>query len=164
METEQSTAPPEPLNLADMSAVDEGCMQVHFNGVPINWYWWLAGPGHPMGEAQAARVSKEARRLNRSIQNAQANNRRWTAPEDNGEDIRESNVNWVMERFLRWTPDEQKFGPDLCRSSPENARKLLLDPRYGWLLDQLLEFLRDVNSFTRRSEKNSRPSPSATST
>jgi hypothetical protein len=46
---------------------------------------------------------------------------------------------------------ELEGGPFPC--TPDNARKILADPRYGLVFDQANEFLRDEKDFTKRSAK-----------
>lgn len=149
------------FDLNDLNAADESVMTVAVSGKPTDWTWTFAGPGHPKAVEQANRLSRERLHDERQKEQARANGRKWKAPEETVDETRVRNVDFIVERLLGWSP--VTMGGKDHPFTPENARGLLLDPRKGALLVQALEFLGDEASFTPRSEINSAPLQSATS-
>lgn len=139
------------FDLDALDATDEGYMAVIANGKPTTWLWTFCGPGHPRAIAQSNRVAREQLTRNRQKEQAQANGRKWKAPEQSPEELLQDNVNFVMERLLGWS--DVTMGGEPYPFSDENARKLLMDPKKGALLQQAIEFIIDDNSFTQRSAK-----------
>lgn len=140
------------LDLAAFDAIDEAAMEVlTADGRTTGWTWFFAGPGHPKGIEQSNRVAREELAKARLKEQAQVNGRKWKAPERVPDELREENVNFVMERLLRWSPIRID-GEDFPFTS-ENVRKLLIDPRKGGLLQQAIDFILADNSFTKRSPK-----------
>jgi hypothetical protein len=137
------------VDVAQFDAADEAEMVVHLNGQPTTWVWVFAGPGHPVSVKQSSRIARERLREERLKEQARVNGRKWTPPDDNFDTVQDRNIDYVVERLLRWTP--VRMGGEDLPFSPENARKLLADPRKTTLLAQALEFLTEDESFTRRS-------------
>jgi len=118
-------------------------------GEPTGWRITFAGPGHPKAVEQSNRLQRKRLREEKSREQAQMNGRKWKAEEKTPEEIRAENVAFVVERILGWTPVRIN-GEDLP-FTPENATRLLLDPKKGKLFTQMLEFLAAEESFTKRS-------------
>lgn len=150
MDPETKETPP--LDLMALDAVDESDMKVMAGDKPTSWVWTFCGPGHPRAIAQKERISRETLARMRSQEQAQVNRKKWKAPETSTEELQEDNVNYVLERLLRWNPVTLAGQP--YPYSPENARALLMDPKKGALLQQAIEFINNDNSFTQRSAKN----------
>jgi hypothetical protein len=140
------------FDLDALDASDEGYMTVMANGKPTSWVWTFCGPGHPRAIAQSNRVAREQLSRNRLKEQAQANGRKWKAPEQSPEELLRDNVNFVMERLLNWS--DATVGGQPYPFTEENARAILMDPKKGALLQQAIEFIIDDNSFTQRSAKN----------
>lgn len=149
------------FDIDQLDAADEATMTVVANGALTTWVWTFAGPGHSKTVEQANRMSREALHEKRQKEQAQANGRKWKAPEESVDEVRAKNVNFVVERLIGWT-GAKRGGEDFAFST-EAARALLLDPRKGALLVQALEFLGEESSFTQRSVTASATSPSDTS-
>lgn len=137
------------FDLSDLDSMDESSMTVTSNGKLTDWVWKFAGPGHPQTIAQTERLSRE--RLHREAQQEQArvNGRKWKAPEESIDELRERNARFITDRLLGWSAVKLQGAP--YPFTPENAKKLLLDPRKSSLLIQALEFLGDDQAFTQRS-------------
>lgn len=133
----------------DFDAADTATMNVVVKGQPSGWLWTFAGPGHPKTVEQGNRLSRERLRKEHDIEQARVNNRKWKAPEEDVDTVRDRNINWVIERLVGWSP--VKIDGKEVPFSPEAARKLLIDPRKVDLLTQALDFLAADNSFTKRS-------------
>lgn len=142
----------ESFDLAELDSADEAEMVVHANGRATDWRWIFAGPGHPRAVDQSNRVAREELQKRRLKEQAQANARKWKAPDQSPEEMIEDNVRFVLERLLRWSP--VTMGGQDYPYSQENARALLLDRKKGALLQQAIEFLLEDNSFTVPSAKS----------
>ncbi len=140
------------FDLDQLDAADQAFMTVKAGDVVTDWVWTFCGPGHPKAIAQNNRISRDQLNRNRLKEQAQVNGKKWRAPEQSIDEVLASNVNFVMERLLGWS--EIKMGGEPYPFSEENARKLLMDPKKGALLQQAIEFVIDENSFMQRSAKN----------
>jgi hypothetical protein len=137
---------------ADLEANDEAEMVVMMGGSPTSWTWTFAGPGHAQGVAQSNRIAREDLYKTKQItKEARANGKKWKAEAQTPEELLSSNVTYVTERLLRWSP-VRLDGADYPFSA-DNARALLMDRRKGALLQQAIDFLLDDTSFTKRSPK-----------
>lgn len=139
------------FDIADLDASDEAQMIVQSNGRATSWVWTFAGPGHPKAVDLSNKLSRE--RLHREAEQEQArvNGRKWKSDEETPDELAKRNADYIVERLLGWSP--VKFSGEDYPFTPENARKLLLDPKKGALAMQALEYLADQRSFTKRSSK-----------
>jgi hypothetical protein len=137
------------FDLSDLDYSDEATMTVVIKGKPSDWTWTFAGPGHEKTIEQRNRMSRERLHREHEQEQARVNGKKWTAPEESVAAVRDRNIAFVVDRLLGWS--EFKFGGAVYPFSPENARKLLSDPKKGALLVQALEFLSDDQAFTTRS-------------
>lgn len=137
------------ISLDSFADADVAEMNVVVNGKPSGWLWSFAGPGHDKAIAQSNRLSRERLHKDKLIEQARVNGKKWVAPEDTPDGVRTTNVDFVIERLVGWSPiriDGKDFD-----FSEENARLLLSDPKRIGLLAQALEFIVSDNSFTKRS-------------
>jgi len=140
------------FDIAALAAADEGDLHIlDGNGNETGWVWTFAGPGHPATVAidreQAARfLSREQLK-----ERAQVNGKKWKGTDETPDELRERTVGYIVARLLRWSSIEME-GAEFP-FSPDNARKILLDRRYGLVFDQANEFLREEKDFTKRSPK-----------
>ncbi len=150
MKTDATAPADDILDLGDASldALDEAEMTVVINGKVTTWVWIFAGPGHEKTVAWGDKIAKQRLHEERQREQAQVNGRKWKAPEETPDEVRERNVQWVLARLLRWSPVRMN-GEDFP-FTPENARTVLIDPRKD-IYRQAIEFLADEQSFTPRS-------------
>lgn len=113
------------------------------------WRITFAGPGHPKTVAWTTEQSR--RNLRKEAQrDAQRENGRKIKPDDRDpDDVRRENVGWVVSRIIDWTP--VKLGGPPIAFSEAAAMDLLMKPEMGWAYVQMVDFLADERSFTRRS-------------
>lgn len=137
------------FDVSDLDSADTAEMPVMSKGKPTGWKLIFAGPGHPKTIEQADSLARERLHRERAQEQARVNGKKWTPPEESVDALRERNINIVADRLIDWSP--VKFGGAVYPFSPENARKLLADPKKGALLVQALEFLSDDQAFTMRS-------------
>lgn len=141
---------PNPVfDISTLEAVDTADMVVFSNGQPTSWVWTFAGPGHPKAVELSNRLSKERLAKEAEQEQARVNGRKWKADVETPEETAERNANYIVNRLLGWT--DVKFAGQPYPFTPDNARKLLLDPKMGMLVIQALEFLTEQKSFTKRS-------------
>lgn len=118
-------------------------------GVPTSWVWTLAGPGHPKTVEQSDRIAREALKAARAKEQAAVNRKKWIEPDKTPDEVRRDNARFFAERVLGWTP--ARINGEAYPYSPDNCIKLLLDPAYGLIYQQLSEHFRADDSFTQRS-------------
>lgn len=141
------------LNLDVFAAADTAEMEVRVAGRPIGWTWTFAGPGHQKTIDQTNRIARLALKESRRKQEAAVNGKKWHADDEDVEDIRRRNVDFVVERLVDWSA-LQVVGKDGKPTdfpfTQENARALLSDPAKAGLLEQAYAFLGDDENFIRR--------------
>jgi hypothetical protein len=147
------------FDLEALKAADTATMTVlhPLTGEPTTWQITFAGPAHPKAIALSNRLARKRLGDERLREQAAANGRKWKAAERLPEEIREENVRIVAERMLGWTPVRIN-GADLPFTE-EAAVRLLLDPAYGRIYDQVLEFLGADDSFLSRPAEASSTVP-----
>jgi hypothetical protein len=149
--TTEAASPVLNLSLDSLADAEIATLNLVIGGTPSGWLWHFAGPGHPKYLTQQNRVSRERLHKDRLIEQARVNGKKWVAPEETPEGVREGNVVYVIERLVGWSPiriDGQDFP-----FTEDNARKILADPKRLNVLTQALEFLSADSSFTQRSAK-----------
>lgn len=147
METEKKG-----FDIAALAAADEGALSIlDANGNATGWIWTFAGPGHPTTVALDRESSSRFLKREQDKEKVRVNGKKWAGDGDTVEDVRGRHIAYIVGRLLRWTDIQMEGAPFPC--TPENARKILLDPRYGLVLDQANEFLRDEKDFTKGSAK-----------
>jgi hypothetical protein len=147
METEKKK-----FDLSSLAAVDEADLDIlDSSGQPTDWVWTFAGPAHPVtvaidNETNARHIARE-----QAKERAQVNGKKWKGGDETPEELRERAINYVVARLLRWTDMEMEGQPFPC--TPDNARKILSDRRFGAVYDQANTFLMEEKAFTKRSAK-----------
>lgn len=137
------------FSLDDFAAADTADMVVMVGGRPTSWVWTFAGPAHPKTIEQSNRQARQRLHDDRMRQQAVVNGKKWKAPEETVETIRDRNIDDIVERLLGWSPVKID-GKDVPFSVDE-AKKLLSDRARAGLLLQAIEFLADEQSFMQRS-------------
>ena len=140
------------FDLAALDAADEARMEVIVNGRGTGWVWTFAGPGHPRAVEQSNRLARDELQRQRLKEQAQANAKKWKAPERTPDELLDENVAFVLERLLGWSDITDKGAP--FPFTPENARTMLMDRRKRSLLQQAMEFILDDSSFTGPSARS----------
>lgn len=140
---------------------DELAIVHPLTGAPTTWVWTLAGPGHPKSIESANIAARDALRLTRLREQAVVNRRKWVEPDRTPDDMRRENAESFATRVLGWTPIKLN-GADYPYTR-DNVVGLLLDPSFGKVYLQLLEYFNSDESFTKRSATTSPTSPSASS-
>jgi len=128
---------------------------------PTTWIWTLAGPGHPKSVEAANKAARESLRIARLREQAQANRKKWIEPERTPDEMRRENAEAFAVRVLEWTPVKMNGADFPC--SQEAVVKLLLDPSFGKVYTQLLEYFASDDSFTKHSAITSSSSQSVSS-
>jgi hypothetical protein len=123
------------------------------DGTPTTWIWTLAGPAHPRSIDASNIAARDALRLQRAREQAIANRRKWIEPERTPDEMRLENAKSFAMRVLNWTP--AKINGEVYPFSQENVVALLVNPAYGKVYLQLLEYFTADDSFTERSATTS---------
>jgi hypothetical protein len=107
--------------------------------------------GHPATIELSNRVAGAA--LKKAAPGARrrrtARGKKWKEDEESLEEIRFENVDNIVTRTKGFTPI--KLDGQMIEFIAEAARKLLLDRKKGWLLEQIAEYLRDEANFIQPS-------------
>lgn len=143
--------PKKDIDLSDLDAQDEAQLAIKHptTGEPTTWVWSFYGPGHPKTIEIANRVSREALRDLAAQKQARVNGKKWKEEDQSIDQIRAENVENIVARTRTFTP--VKIGAETIEFSPAAAKALLLDRKKGWLFSQIVEFLRDDESFIQPS-------------
>ena len=113
------------------------------------WVITFAGPSHPRAVAWSNENSRRTLRKEQQVEQARANGKKYKAEDRDVDDVRRENIQWVVAHIVDWTPIDIGDGP--VAFSDAAATELLLNRRMGWALVQMIDFLADDRSFTKRS-------------
>jgi len=145
-----------PQDTADLEILKPGGVE------GTGWTVTFAGPSHPKTIAFGNELSRKNLRRSRLIEAAQVNGKKFKPEEREVDEVRRENVSFVVSRIVGWTP--VRLGPgEPIAFSEEAATNLLIDPKLGWVLNQMTEFLAEERSFTKGSATTPASSPSDTS-
>ena len=150
-ETAVAVADSGAIDISGAMPVDTGILDIRKAGTeqPTGWKITFAGPSHPKTLAWADRQSRRALHRQAAIEAAQVNGRKYKPEERTPDDVRRDNVEWIVARILDWTPI--KVGGEVIAFSEAAATRLLSRPEMGWAFQQMVDYLADERSFTRRS-------------
>jgi hypothetical protein len=139
------------FDLSEVDAQDEGQLIIKHPKTlePTGWTWTFYGPGHAVTIALSNRVGDAALKKATAKRQAQANGKKWNEDETSLDQIRVENVDNIVTRTKSFTPI--KLDGQLIEYSADAARRLLLDRKKGWLLEQIAEYLRDEANFIQPS-------------
>jgi hypothetical protein len=139
------------FDLATIDAQDEGDLVIRHPKTlePTGWTWTFYGPGHAVTTELSNRVAGAALKKAAARRQAQINGKKWKEDEESLEQLRAEQVDGIVTRTKSFSPI--KLGDDTIEYSPDAARKLLLDRRNGWLLEQISDYLRDEANFIQPS-------------
>lgn len=141
-----------PFDIAGLAAADEGELAILDGaGKPTGWVWTFAGPGHPTTVALDRESNSRFLQREQAKERAQVNNKKWKGDGETVEEVRDRNVSYIVGRLLRWSDIQMEGKPFPC--TPDNARSILSNPRFGLVFEQANEFLRDEKDFTKGSAK-----------
>lgn len=130
-------------------------------GQPTTWKITFAGPGHPKTMEQADRLGRRTLEEQRRRDQAMVNGRKWKAESPTLDDQRKESVRLVVERILGWSPVKVS-GADYP-FTPENAERLLLEPKQAALYRQCFEFLTADDAFFGKPGRISSPGQNTSS-
>jgi hypothetical protein len=145
----------EAFDIGELKSTDTADVAINHpkDGTPTTWIWTLAGPAHPRSIEASNIAARDALRLQRAREQAVVNRRKWIEPERTPDEMRMENAKSFAMRVISWTP--AKINGTDYPFSPENVVKLLMDPAYGKVYLQLLEYFTADDSFTDRSATTS---------
>ena len=121
-------------------------------GEATGWKITLAGPSHQKAIAYSNDSARRTLRRQHQIEAQQANGKKVKPDERTVDEVRADNVAWVVSRIVDWTP--VKIGNIEYRFTDETATELLLQPKMGWALMQLIDAIADDATFTSASATN----------
>jgi hypothetical protein len=139
------------FDLSTADAQDEGELVIKHPKTlePTGWTWTFYGPGHATTIELSNRVAGAALKKAAAKRQAQANFKKWKEDEESLDQIRVENVDNIVTRTKGFSPI--KLDGQLIEFSADAARRLLLDRKKGWLLEQITEYLRDEANFIQPS-------------
>lgn len=139
------------FNLAVFDAQDESTLVIKNpkTDEPTGWTWTFYGPGHPVTVALANKVSRDSLRELSAQRQARINGKKWKDDEQSPDQLRAQNIDNIVARVKAFTPVD--MGDGQVTFSAEAAKELLLDRRKGWLLSQVIEFIKDEENFIQPS-------------
>lgn len=147
-----AAAVPALFDLGSITAVDTGTLTVlhPVTGEPTNWTITLAGPEHPVTEAISDEMIAENDARQRQQEQARINGKKWKAPDD-GEAQRRKLTERLSRRILGWSP--VTFDGVPFDFSAANAYRLMDEGKFQRVAKQVIDYLSDDASFTKRSAK-----------
>lgn len=142
------------FDLGELDARDEADLAIKHpsTGEVTTWVWTFYGPGHPKTVELANRVSRDALRDLAAQKQARVNGKKWKEDEQTVDEARGDLVDSIVARTKTFTP--VKLGGETISFTVESAKTLLLDRKKGWLFAQVLEFLKEDESFMPPSAKS----------
>ncbi|MBR1198825.1 branched-chain amino acid ABC transporter [Bradyrhizobium sp. AUGA SZCCT0158] len=142
------------FDLASLDAQDEMTLDIidPRSGKPTGWVWTFYGPGHTKTVELSDRISRRILSQAREKERARVNNKKWKGDDQTPDEVRGELIDVLVGRTKGFTP--VKLNGELIEYSEAAARRILLDPRKGPVLNQISEFLRDDDSFLQRSAKS----------
>lgn len=140
------------FDLSDIQSADESDLEITYpgSGEGTGWILSIAGPAHPktiaLSEAQT-RINLNRQRM---IDQAQINGKKYKSPELDAETERLRNLENIISRIVGWrglyiSGEEIPF-------SNEKAMQIFLDRKNDKAMGQVISYLLDDQSFTKRSE------------
>lgn len=146
-----TSAAPAAFELSEIESVDSAWINVNHpkTGLPTPWRMELAGPGHPATLAIQKEAHRDRLALDRRIENARVNGKKYKADEVDVEADRRQTAERLARRIIGWTPltvDGKAF-----EYSPANALVLMTEPRWSRVFEQLVEYLSGEAAFTKGS-------------
>jgi hypothetical protein len=139
------------IDLSDLDAGDEGELVIRHPKTlePTGWIWTFYGPGHPVTISLSNRVAGAALKKAAARRQAQVNGRKWKEDKENLDQLRAENVDNIVARTKGFTPT--RLNGELIEYSPDAAKRLLLERKRGWLLEQISDYLQDEANFIQPS-------------
>lgn len=143
---------PKGVSLTALKAVDETEIEILWPGGTegTGWFVTLAGPGHPKSIAVSEAAGKKSLRKQAQIEAATVNGRKYKPAEIEVDEQRRENVENVVGRIIGWRGLTGDDGAEV-KFTEEAAVKLFMDQALGWAFWQIVEYLGDERSFTKRS-------------
>lgn len=141
------------FDLGALDYQDESTLEIvkPGTGEKTGWVWTFHGPSAPQSIAAIERIDKLMKQQAVDQAKAAREGREWSDPRS-FDDRREFTVANLVMRVKSFTPI--RLNGEMIEFSPDAAKKLLLDRKKGWLLDQVSSFLLKDASFIARSAQN----------
>ena len=139
------------FDLSAVDAQDEGELVIrHPKTLALTgWIWTFYGPGHQITVDLSNRVAQAALKRTAARRQGQVNGKKWKEDEESLDQLRAENVDNIVTRTKGFTPI--KLDGQLIEYSADTARRLLLDRKKGWLLEQITDYLKDEANFIQPS-------------
>lgn len=139
------------LNLNEVDAQDEASLAIKHPGTGevTTWVWTFYGPGHPKTIENANQSAREALKELAAQKQARVNGKKWKEDVQDFDKLRVENVESIVARTKTFTP--VNMGEGKIEFSPEKACELLLDRKKGWLLSQIVEWIKEDENFIKPS-------------
>ncbi|MCA3248591.1 MAG: hypothetical protein ING19_20845 [Azospirillum sp.] len=112
-------------------------------GKPTTWRVSVAGPGHPASAAARAKADQRQQAL--EAKRAAAIHRNEAPPAADFAEAREFYADQLAMRIVGWSP--VRFSGEDFAYTAENARRLLTEPRFGFVANQIAEAVQDLSGF-----------------
>lgn len=132
-----------PSDTADLHIVAPGTNK------RIGWVITIAGPGHDKTVAFNNGNERKRLALEQRIESSRVNGRKWKGDDKQPDDSRREFIEGLVARIVTWTPVDIGAGP--VAFSDKAAVELLLNPKMGPFVAQIVDFLLDERSFTTGS-------------
>jgi len=116
------------------------------------WFIEIADASHPQAVAWSNESARKSMKRQAAIEAQQLNGRKIKAEERDPEEQKRENIGWIVSRIVGWTPVKLAFiSPEPIHYSQEAAYKVLLHPKMGFALIQLIDVIGDDKAFTKAS-------------
>lgn len=112
---------------------------------PTGWKIKLAGPGHKATRDVQNETTREQLELARRIEAARSNGKRWKPDDVDVDGARLRQIDRICKRILGWT--RVSFNGEEFAPTPENIRRLMVEPRFINVQTFIMEQLADDARF-----------------
>lgn len=138
------------FDIAKLASLPEADMEIiDTDGHGTGWVWTFAGPGHPVTVEADRRQGQRFLEREAEKERSQVNGRKWKGAAEKIDDRRQSGIDYVVGRLLRWTDIE--LNGAAFPFSRDNAVQICSDPNFNLVYEQANAFLLAEKSFTKRS-------------
>lgn len=117
------------------------------------WVWDILGPSHPKAIAYNEDQQRKNLRRERQMEQQRQNGKKVVVEERTVEDQKRDMALWLASRVGGWNRSIKliEVDPEPMAYSDDNVVKILINPKMGWIFNQIVDVITADSSFTKTS-------------